>query len=78
MLTQLRLSPSSVLQAGNVAACQNKSSIIAVPGFEPGLPDSESGVLTTTLYRSCQDGAPRVTIGLLRKFITYVGYLSFR
>ena len=23
----------------------------AVPGFEPGLPDSESGVLTTTLYR---------------------------
>ncbi len=26
---------------------------IAVPGFEPGLPDSESGVLTTTLYRRC-------------------------
>lgn len=24
---------------------------LAVPGFEPGLPDSESGVLTTTLYR---------------------------
>jgi hypothetical protein len=30
-------------------AQQNK---FAVPGFEPGLPDSESGVLTTTLYRS--------------------------
>ena len=27
---------------------------LAVPGFEPGLPDSESGVLTTTLYRSYQ------------------------
>lgn len=27
---------------------------LAVPGFEPGLPDSESGVLTTTLYRSHQ------------------------
>ena len=26
--------------------------MVAVPGFEPGLPDSESGVLTTTLYRS--------------------------
>ena len=24
---------------------------LAVPGFEPGLPDSKSGVLTTTLYR---------------------------
>lgn len=24
---------------------------VAVPGIEPGLPDSKSGVLTTTLYR---------------------------
>ena len=28
-----------------------KHKTFAVPGFEPGLPDSESGVLTTTLYR---------------------------
>ena len=31
---------------------QNTFVPLAVPGFEPGLPDSESGVLTTTLYRS--------------------------
>ena len=37
-------------------ACEPKRSIdtrkinVAVPGFEPGLPDSESGVLTTTLH----------------------------
>ena len=29
-----------------------KAKAIAVPGFEPGLPDSESGVLTTTLHSS--------------------------
>ena len=33
-------------------ADSNSELNIAVPGFEPGLPDSESGVLTTTLYRS--------------------------
>ncbi len=29
----------------------SKNSDVAVPGFEPELPDSKSGVLTTTLYR---------------------------
>jgi len=29
----------------------NKKSDVAVPGFEPELPDSKSGELTTTLYR---------------------------
>ena len=27
-----------------------RKTYVAVPGFEPGLPDSESGVLTTTLH----------------------------
>ena len=38
----------SVNRQGKIATEQNQ---VAVPGFEPGLPDSESGVLTTTLYR---------------------------
>ncbi len=46
---------------------QNTCAPFAVPGFEPGLPDSESGVLTTTLYRS---KLPRVLGGLPKLFFT--------
>ena len=34
-----------------VGGIHKKVKLVAVPGFEPGLPDSKSGVLTTTLYR---------------------------
>ena len=43
----------AVKQQGKIAMQQNQ---IAEPGFEPGLPDSESGVITTTLYRRCGCG----------------------
>ena len=46
---------------------QNKYIRFAVPGFEPGLPDSESGVLTTTLYRSY---SPRVWGDMLYLFFS--------
>ena len=41
------------------SAAPKRQTIIAVPGFEPGLPDSESGVLTTTLYRNLDDNPLR-------------------
>ena len=43
---------------------------IAVPGFEPGLPDSESGVLTTTLYRNKRNPWLRTSVLVHTIFIT--------
>ena len=51
------------------AICKNsRRDSVAVPGFEPGLPDSESEVLTTTLYSRRNINGHRV---ILTHFAAY-------